>query len=271
MNPQLRILAVAIKLFATHGFEATSIRLICDQAKVNIAAVNYYYKGKNALYLDAIKHSFQVIVSKGVEEAIDESVFSLLARPDPSSITETYPWLQSFLQRLFQWAEHPGTLGNATRLLIHELSAPNSFTAPVLNPYLEFIARFTQKILHLDPGKRLPPHQLVLIIECCFAQLASSLKPVSSWETFFPSSSPKLTWKDSIANHITATLFYSAQLHLNSTFSSDALQNLSNASKLPPPKVHLSYGSDPQPPNLPPEAGTDTPGVNSGIDDVHLL
>jgi AcrR family transcriptional regulator len=48
-----RILDSAELLFATHGFAATSLRNIISDAKVNLAAVHYHFKSKEAL-LDAI-------------------------------------------------------------------------------------------------------------------------------------------------------------------------------------------------------------------------
>src|SRR5215471_5496920 len=48
-----RILDAAERLFADHGFEGTSIRDIVDEAKVNLAAVHYHFRSKEAL-LEAV-------------------------------------------------------------------------------------------------------------------------------------------------------------------------------------------------------------------------
>ncbi len=44
-----RILAAAERLFATNGFDATSLRAITSAAGVNLAAVNYHYRSKDDL------------------------------------------------------------------------------------------------------------------------------------------------------------------------------------------------------------------------------
>jgi AcrR family transcriptional regulator len=44
-----RILDAAETLFAEHGFEATSLRMITGAAGVNLAAVNYHFHSKEAL------------------------------------------------------------------------------------------------------------------------------------------------------------------------------------------------------------------------------
>lgn len=50
-----RILDAAERLFAEHGFDGTSMRMITGQAGVNLAAVNYHFGSKEALF-EAIFH-----------------------------------------------------------------------------------------------------------------------------------------------------------------------------------------------------------------------
>lgn len=47
-----KILDAAEKLFARDGFDATSLRAITSEAEVNLAAVNYHFKSKDALILE---------------------------------------------------------------------------------------------------------------------------------------------------------------------------------------------------------------------------
>ena len=49
MTTKDRILDAAERLFARDGFEATSLRAITAEAKVNLAAVNYHFQSKEAL------------------------------------------------------------------------------------------------------------------------------------------------------------------------------------------------------------------------------
>jgi AcrR family transcriptional regulator len=44
-----RILDAAERLFAQHGFDATSLRMITAAAEVNLASVNYHFHSKNSL------------------------------------------------------------------------------------------------------------------------------------------------------------------------------------------------------------------------------
>lgn len=50
-----RLLEVAQEVFAERGFAAASVRDICARANVNIASVNYYFRDKERLYIEAVK------------------------------------------------------------------------------------------------------------------------------------------------------------------------------------------------------------------------
>jgi AcrR family transcriptional regulator len=52
---QDRVLEAAGQVFADHGYEGATVREICQRAGVNIAAVNYYFRDKERLYIEAVK------------------------------------------------------------------------------------------------------------------------------------------------------------------------------------------------------------------------
>jgi len=53
---RLRIIQTALDVFGTHGFEEASTRLIADRAGVNLAALHYYFAGKDGLYRACAEH-----------------------------------------------------------------------------------------------------------------------------------------------------------------------------------------------------------------------
>jgi len=69
-----RLLDAAEELFCEHGFEGTSIRDIAASADCNIAAVNYYFGGKNNLYMDVWRR--HLIPMRDVRIASIEKVMS---------------------------------------------------------------------------------------------------------------------------------------------------------------------------------------------------
>lgn len=56
-----RLLAAASALFAERGFHATTIRDIAERAGANVAAGNYHYGSKKALYLEVLRAQFTAI------------------------------------------------------------------------------------------------------------------------------------------------------------------------------------------------------------------
>lgn len=53
-----RLLRSASKIFAEKGFQESTIAEICEQAKTNIASVNYHFKDKDTMYLESWRFSF---------------------------------------------------------------------------------------------------------------------------------------------------------------------------------------------------------------------
>jgi len=54
-----QIMSAAERLFAESGYDGTSIRAIVAKAKVNQAAVNYHFEGKDGLYREVLREAFR--------------------------------------------------------------------------------------------------------------------------------------------------------------------------------------------------------------------
>lgn len=52
-----RILIIAGQVFAAKGYEAATLREICQQAGANMAAVGYYFRGKERLYEESVRYA----------------------------------------------------------------------------------------------------------------------------------------------------------------------------------------------------------------------
>ena len=54
-----RLLDAAGEVFAERGYPRATVREICRRANVNIASVNYYFKGKEDLYADVLEFAYR--------------------------------------------------------------------------------------------------------------------------------------------------------------------------------------------------------------------
>jgi AcrR family transcriptional regulator len=58
-DTRIRILEAAGPVFAEKGFQAATVREICEAAKMNLASINYYFGDKQQLYIEAVKYAHQ--------------------------------------------------------------------------------------------------------------------------------------------------------------------------------------------------------------------
>ncbi len=85
-----RILDVAQALFAAHGFEATSMRMITGEAGVNLAAVNYHFGTKDALVQEVLKRHLRPLNGRRIQ-ALDAAEAAAGGAPvKPSAIVESF-------------------------------------------------------------------------------------------------------------------------------------------------------------------------------------
>jgi AcrR family transcriptional regulator len=64
-----RILKAAERLFADRGYEETSIRGIVAKARVNQAAINYHFGGKDGLYREVLRAAFRALTEHQLSHA----------------------------------------------------------------------------------------------------------------------------------------------------------------------------------------------------------
>jgi len=68
-----RILKAAERLFAERGYESTSVRTIVAKARVNQAAINYHFAGKDGLYREVLRAAFRALTEHQLAHAQETS------------------------------------------------------------------------------------------------------------------------------------------------------------------------------------------------------
>lgn len=132
-----RILQTAGPLFARVGFQAATVREICDAAQVNLASINYYFGDKNGLYLELVK----------LAKEEQERVFPYREFPLPQDPEQRLrDFIRVILSRLAI-----GSSGNwQVQLLVREFLRPGEATRNIVEahfrPYFEMLMETVRQI-----------------------------------------------------------------------------------------------------------------------------
>jgi AcrR family transcriptional regulator len=71
-----RIMKSAERLFAERGYDGTSIRAIVAKARVNQAAINYHFDGKDGLYREVLRTAFRALTENQLAHAQEVTAMS---------------------------------------------------------------------------------------------------------------------------------------------------------------------------------------------------
>jgi AcrR family transcriptional regulator len=121
------ILDAAERLFASYGFEATSLRTITMEANANLGAVNYHFKSKGGLILAVLKRMFQPVNEQRLR-LLDE--LEARAEGRPLDVEEI---LEALFRPPLELVSGPGESGwYFPRLLAFCLTEPGSYLKPLV-------------------------------------------------------------------------------------------------------------------------------------------
>lgn len=121
-NPRERLLEAAGEIFAEKGFKGATVREIIDRAGVNIAAVNYYFRDKERLYIEAVKHG-----------ACAEADEHLSWPPGTAPAVKLADFIHFHVVRLLD----PVKPAWHVRLVMRELTQPSAACTELVRDYIE--------------------------------------------------------------------------------------------------------------------------------------
>ncbi|WP_170920561.1 TetR/AcrR family transcriptional regulator [Desulfacinum hydrothermale] len=140
MQTRRRLLEAACRVFAEKGFHAARVADICRRARTNVAAVNYHFGGKAALYVEAWRHAFS------------------LAKPSVAQIPEDWPpekRLRAFVEDLLRNLLDTEANRPFSRLYLMELIHPTGLVThlwrELIEPRRRVLLRILADLLHTDP------------------------------------------------------------------------------------------------------------------------
>ncbi len=134
-----RILDAAGGVFAECGYRNATVRRICEQAGVNIAAVNYYFGGKEKLYFEVLRYWHEFAIRK-YPPLLD---LSEGATPEE----QLRAFICSLLFRMLDKGK-PAWFGKLmAREMAHPTKAFDQMVREVMRPLNKLLASIVQKII----------------------------------------------------------------------------------------------------------------------------
>ena len=121
-----RIVKAAERLFAERGYDGTSIRTIVAKARVNQAAINYHFDGKDGLYREVLRAAFHALTENQLAHAQELRAMSREEALSDFVRRQLHPLMSrdeySRAMRIFNWETVRPTA--VFRSLLSEEAAP---------------------------------------------------------------------------------------------------------------------------------------------------
>ncbi len=118
IDTKQKILDTAERLFATHGYAATSLRQVIAEAKVNVAAVHYHFGAKEDLLDAVLARKIGPVTDKRLELLAQAEADAGPGRPDPEKV------IAAFLMPAGQVAESNPTFVRLMGRMLNEGMMP---------------------------------------------------------------------------------------------------------------------------------------------------
>jgi len=162
-----RLLDAAGPVFAEKGYQAATVREICQAAGVNIAAVNYYFGEKERLYIEAVKQASR---TRAVQVPF----------PDWTEETAAETKLRDFVRTLLTRMMGSDRVPWQSRLMLREIMRPTSACRELAEEH--FRPQFETLLAILDEllPQHTPPHTkrqvgYSVVGQCMFYRVAGDV------------------------------------------------------------------------------------------------
>lgn len=170
-----RILDTAERLFSEQGYSATSVRQIITKARVNLAAVHYHFRSKEAL-LEAVILRRAIPANKERLHLLD-----ICEREAEGGSPALESILHAFLEPGIRAAREKALGGMVFMRLIGRLQAEGDLLARIITAhFLPVLQRFSEALLKALPG--IPKDDLFWRIHFAIGAATHALRGADSVE-----------------------------------------------------------------------------------------
>jgi TetR/AcrR family transcriptional regulator, regulator of cefoperazone and chloramphenicol sensitivity len=150
------LVRAAVEVFGESGLEAATTRDIAQRAQQNIAAIAYYFGGKEGLYLAVAEHIVQVIMAR-IGPLMDEAeAFLKEGKPAPSQCLE-------YLKRLLELSIATNqSMVPLTGIIVREQTHPTKAFSILYDGCLERLQRLGAGLIRAYLGNGTPERECVV-------------------------------------------------------------------------------------------------------------
>jgi TetR/AcrR family transcriptional regulator, regulator of cefoperazone and chloramphenicol sensitivity len=135
-DTQERLVDAAGRIFAEKGYDGATVRDICQLAGVNLAAVNYYFRDKERLYIETVKSACQHQAEQ----------FPLPEWPEGTpAVSKLRDFIKNLVRRM---VDHPAHQAEWHRqLFLREMAQPTAACAEMVRDSIRPMAEVLSQIL----------------------------------------------------------------------------------------------------------------------------
>jgi AcrR family transcriptional regulator len=138
-----RLIAAARDLFVVSGFARVTVRDICKEARVNLAAVSYHFGDKLGLYREVVREAIDAMKQAGI--------LTIEAAPGTSAEDRLRHYVRTFLPRIARPSDDHQWIG---KLMNHEMGAPTPIAPMIFEegilPRIMYLRDIVAELLELD-------------------------------------------------------------------------------------------------------------------------
>ncbi len=163
-DPRDRLLLAAGQAFAEHGYEAATVRDICLEAGVNVAAVNYYFGDKRRLYIESVKHAHEARVRQ----------VPLPEWPAGKPAADRlHDFVANMLERMLGFGQPPWQVRLMMREVLHPTDACRELVEDYIRPHFALLVSILDELAGGSLGEPELRRIALSIIGQCFLYRAA--------------------------------------------------------------------------------------------------
>jgi len=191
-----RILQTATRVFAERGFSGATTRVICSEAEVNLALVNYYFDTKADLYSEVVHRLFEGVAAP------------MCAIPD--QVTDAASW-QAAIRLWIDQLLHLTTGNEApqsfyARFIAMEGSMPRDVADDIDRQVAEPVRNSLRRLIAMAMPDA-PAVEINIWVSSIAAQGLVYALARPGWEERFAPGTPRAVWFERVSRHIAEGVF----------------------------------------------------------------